>query len=177
MKLLFPLSRVRHLAAGYEASLATKKRDARLTAAIKAVFASYARKGFLTKEEFMTVCAWKTPRTQSRCRSNPREMVREVSALARTTKSERMRIQVWTLLAGVNWPTASVFLHFSFPDQYPILDRRALWSLGFRVPPPYSFEFWERYAQYCRTLARRAGVSMREFDQALWQYSKENQEP
>lgn len=63
MELRFPQSEITKLAARYEQEMG--ERDRRLTAAItQDVFPSYARNGFLTKEEFLTVCAWKTPRSR-----------------------------------------------------------------------------------------------------------------
>lgn len=32
------------------------------------------------------------------------------------------------------WGVASVILHFAYPDDYMILDFRAVWSLGIRQP-------------------------------------------
>jgi len=174
MELRFPQSEIRNLAARYENEMG--ERDKHLEEAIsRDVFPSYNRNGFLTKEEFLTVCAWKTPRSRPRCESNDESLIRDVSALARTTESERLRIQVWTLLAGVKWPTASVFLHFAFPDRYPILDFRTLWSLRTDVPVQYAFAFWLDYAQFCRSLAQTSGVTMRVLDQALWKYSEIHQ--
>lgn len=81
-----------------------------------------------------------------------------------------------TLLSGVQWPTASVILHFCAAEPYPILDFRALWSLSEDVPPSgYTFPFWWSYCEATRCLAAKARVSMRVLDRALWQYSKENQ--
>lgn len=174
MKLRFPQTEILTLASRYDNEMG--ERDRRLTATItKEVFPSYARNGFLNKKEFLTVCAWKTPRSKSRCESNDGELIREVSALALTAKSEQMRIQIWTLLAGVKWPTASVFLHFAFPNQYPILDIRALWSVGTDAPAQYTFPFWSAYVNFCRELSRQANVSMRVLDQALWKYSEIHQ--
>jgi len=171
MKLRFPIGRISQLAGQYD-ELAGE-RDRRLTEEItKKVFPDYLRKGYLTKEGFLTVCAWKTPRSKPHCESNDSATIREVSALALATESERLRIQVWTLLAGVKWPTASVFLHFAFSDPYPILDYRALWSLQAAVPPQYTFSFWEKYTGFCRSLAGEARVTMRTLDKALWTYSK-----
>ena len=82
-----------------------------------------------------------------------------------------------TLLDGVRWPTASVVLHFFHKDRYPIVDFRAPWSMSMDVPNQYSFDFWWKYAGYCRVMADRAHLDMRQLDQALWQYSKENQKP
>ena len=70
-----------------------------------------------------------------------------------------------------------MILHFFHQDKYPIIDYRALYSITMEVPNQYTFDFWWRYVEYCRDLASRTGLSMRELDQALWQYSKENQRP
>jgi hypothetical protein len=174
VQLRFPTSSFQELSDRYVADL--RPRDRRLTDAItQQVFPSYGQKGYLTKDEFLTVCEWKTPRSKSRCDANDASLIREISSLVRTTKSERLRIQIWTLLAGVKWPTASVFLHFAFADRYPILDFRALWSLSVEVPSQYTFPFWWRYTEFCRELASQTGVTLRVLDQALWQYSKLHQ--
>jgi len=102
--------------------------------------------------------------------------VEETTAAALRASDERLRIGTLTLLDGVSMPTASVLLHLAHKDPYPIIDYRALWSLGIENPPPsYSFEFWQAYTRMCRSLARQAGVSMRLLDRALWQFSKEQQ--
>jgi hypothetical protein len=68
-----------------------------------------------------------------------------------------------------------VLLHFGHPDPCPILDFRALWSLGLETPPvTYKFVFWWEYVQFCRQLAADLGLSMYELDRALWQFSAEN---
>ena len=173
-RLRFPAKDIRRLSARYSSGLTA--RDERLTTLITdEVFPAYEQQGFLTKPQFVSVCEWKSPRAKPRFESNDADLVREVSALARFTSSERMRIQVWTLPAGVKWPTASVFLHFAFPGRYPILDVRALWSLGFDRPPAYTFEFWDAYTRACRSLAEKTAVTMRELDQALWKFSQKNQ--
>ena len=142
----------------------------------KRVFPSYCRRGHLTKEEFLAVCKWKTPLTKWLCAENAEEFIKEVSEIVLKTRSERLRIEILTLLHGVGWPTASVFLHFAFQDQdrYPILDRRALWSLGIEEPV-YDLGLWSDYAEFCRELAGSNDVSMRALDRALWKYSEMNQ--
>jgi len=82
---------------------------------------------------------------------------------------------VLTLLSGVGWPMASVVLHWCHTAPYPILDFRALWSLGVAPLPSYDFPLWRAYTDHCREMAAAAGVSMRDLDRALWQFSKENQ--
>ena len=99
----------------------------------------------------------------------------QISQIALSTGDEQLRIEIWTLLYGVNWPTASALLHWLHIEEYPILDFRALWSLGYEKPPPYDFAFWKDYFLYCRALAKQCGVSVRTLDRALWQYSDTNQ--
>lgn len=133
-------------------------------------------RGYLTGKDLRTLARWKTPRTAAQVARNEEGFVGDVTRVAFATKCERPRIEVLMLLRGVGWPTASVILHFVYPDRYPIVDYRALSSVGVSPAPPYAFAFWERYVAFTRATARRLGVSMRELDRALWQYSKERQD-
>ena len=126
-------------------------------------------------KDFLAACEWKTSRTRSRCRKNSPEEVAEATRIALSTRVETLRIGVLQCLEGVGLPTASVLLHIAHRDPYPILDFRALWSLGFEKPPTYNFTFWWKYVEVCRRLARKHGVDMRTLDRALWQYSKDHQ--
>ena len=80
-------------------------------------------------------------------------------------------------LNGVGVPTASTLLHFAFPDDYPILDVRALESLGVKARTQYPVSFWLGYLRACRELSMGCGVSVRTLDKALWQHSKNAQTP
>lgn len=132
-------------------------------------------KGYLTKQDFIALMDWKTPRTRSRCKENTSAFIKDITSISLSSKNERLKIEILTLLEGVSWPSASVILHFADKRKYPILDFRALWSLGFDETPKYNFEFWWEYTQFCRNLANECKVSMRDLDRALWQYSKDNQ--
>lgn len=136
---------------------------------------SASRNGFLTLEQFLALANWKSPRTRPRCKKNSADFVRDVTGASLASKNERLKIEILTLLSGVQWPTASVILHFCARD-YPILDFRALWSLScVAQPTDYDFNLWWRYCEATRELASQCGVTMRVLDRALWQYSKENQ--
>ena len=105
--------------------------------------------------------------------------MRAVTHVALTTDHERLRIEVLTLLSGVQWPTASVILHFGYDNLYPILDVRALWSAGVDAPErlsAYDFGIWWEYTLFCRQTAAAVGVSLRVLDRALWGYAEERQE-
>lgn len=133
------------------------------------------RRGYIDAADLAALCYWKTPRIQPRCASNDESFIIATTRIALTTDNEQLRIEVLMLLSGVAYPMASVILHFCHPDRYPILDFRALWTLGYDTPPRYTFPFWQAYTHACRTLADQTGLSMRDLDRALWAYSKFNQ--
>jgi hypothetical protein len=129
--------------------------------------------GFYTRKDFLAICNWKSARTRPLWSDNCEQVVREVTRVVLSTKLEQLKIGALLVLRGVNWPTASVLLHFGSRARYPILDYRALWSLGNDKPPAaYTFEYWWAYTEACRRLAKQARVTMRVLDRALWQYSK-----
>ena len=129
----------------------------------------------LQKNELKRLALWKSPRSAGRIDNNTELYVKEITRFALAASTERAAIEALTLLDGVQWPTASVILHFFHRDPYPILDYRALWSMSLKAPLRYTFDFWWEYVGYCRTLAKRNRVDMRTLDKALWQYAKEKQ--
>ena len=130
-------------------------------------------RGHYTRAEFIEVCAWKTPRSRPRVAANPEPVVIDATGRALSARDEAARIGALLELNGVGVPTASTLLYTAFPEDYPILDVRALESLGVRPRSTYPVSFWLAYLDACRTLARLNGVSVRTLDKALWQHSKE----
>jgi hypothetical protein len=163
-ELQFPASEIEALASrfGYPD-------DACLLAAETAARA----RGHYTREEFIEVCAWKTIRSRSKVASNAEAAVVVATGKAFATSDEATRMNVLVELEGVGVPTASTLLYVAFPDDYPILDVRALESLAVKRRSQYPVSFWLDYLDACRELARRCGVSIRTLDKALWQHSKE----
>jgi len=134
-------------------------------------------RGYLTREEFLAICRWKSPRSHPKCAQNRPRLVKEVTRVALAARDEEMKIKVLLLLSGVSWPTASVILHFCDRDRYPILDYRALWSSGLSRSPAYTFGFWQKYCVFVRGLSTPTDHPMQTIDRALWQYSKKLQSP
>jgi len=130
-------------------------------------------RGFYTREEFLQVCAWKTVRSRPKVAANTEAAIVDATARSLAAGDEATRIGALLELEGVGVPTASTLLYFAFPDDYPILDVRALESLGVKSRSTYPVGFWLEYLNVCRELSRRAGVSLRTLDKALWQHSKE----
>ena len=132
-------------------------------------------RGWLFKNEFLDICEWKTQRSKSRCAQNDEFTIRTVSRAAIATTDESLKIDLLRTLSGVEWPTASALLHFCDERPYPILDYRAIWSLGYAKAPHYTMAFWLEYLDYTRGLATRLEHDIRTIDRALWQYSNEHQ--
>jgi hypothetical protein len=139
-----------------------------------AVGAAAGRRGHYTRGEFLALCEWKSPRSRPLVAANGPAAVRTATRVALAAgNADRERIEALLSLRGVGMPTASVLLHFAIPDRYPILDVRALESLGVTGRTGYPVAFWLAYLEACRALAARSGVSLRTLDKALWQHSKE----
>lgn len=133
--------------------------------------------GHLTVGQLHELARWKSTRRADLTKENEAGFVREITSFAFKATYEESRIGALVQLKGVHFPTASVILHFCVDRSYPILDFRALWTLGIDRPAAYTPEFWTSYAAVCRAIALEQGMTVRELDMALWQYSKEQQEP
>ena len=138
-----------------------------------ALGAAARERGHYTRPEFIDVCAWKTPRSRPKIASNTEAAVAAATGLALAAVDEGTRIRALLGLTGVGVPTASTLLYATYPTAYPILDVRALESLGVKPRSQYPVAFWLGYLGACREIARRHRVSIRTLDKALWQHSKE----
>ena len=143
---------------------------------VKGLIDQVRKRGYLRKSELITVGEWKSSRSAGRIKNNEILFVKEVTRFALSTRCDRAAIESLTILDGVGASTASVILHFFHQKDYPILDFRALWSVSLIEGDKYSYSYalWSEYVNFCRKVANKVGVSMRDLDRALWQYSKSN---
>lgn len=130
---------------------------------------------YLNKDNFIKLCLWKSRRPKKQYEKNSEEMIKEITRFSLSAKSEEVKIKILMCLQGVSFPVASTILHFAYPNKYTIMDFRAIWSLEWKQPKNYTFEFWEKYYKEIWNIAKKFNVSVRTVDKALWQYSKENQ--
>jgi hypothetical protein len=163
-RLQFDVSCVRPLAAGFGTS--------RGDAAASAAGARARARGYYTRGDALIVYRWKSRRSAVRFEVVAASTVRSVTARAFAATDEAIRIETITTLPGVGLPVAAALLHFAFPARYPLLDVRALDSLGVKRRSAYPPSFWVEYVEFCRRLAGELGVSLRTLDKALWQASK-----
>lgn len=132
------------------------------------------RQRHLNKTDLIKIGLWKSKRPKRHYENNDDRAVKEITRFSFSAKSEQARIGALLALHGVSYPVASVILHFAFPNKYPILDFRVLWSLG-EQPSSYTFEFWQKYCARIREISQELKLPIRTIDKALWQYSKEHQ--
>jgi hypothetical protein len=130
-------------------------------------------RGHYTLDDVILICEWKTGRTKTLVAANTEEDAGFITGEALRAASERSRMATMKWLQGVDVPTASALLFFAYPADYPIIDERALESLGQEAPRYYSLKFWTEYLSACRAIAKEVGVPIRTLDKALWQFSKE----
>ena len=166
MQLRFPVSEIRQWAERYKSS-STETDFIQIRPKVQ-------EQGYLDKELLKRIARWKSPRRAGLIEKNDDTYIKDITAFALSATSERARIEVLRLLDGVDWPTASAILHLFHKDPYPLLDFRAMWSIGLDNYI-YSSSFWSDYTNFCREIASRNQMDMRTLDRALWQYSKEKQ--
>ena len=135
---------------------------------IERKFHTVRHRGHMTADDLRATAYWKCRgnRLASRLDENAPEDVEEITRVSFATTNERLRIGAMRALHGVDWPVASVILHFAFPDRYPILDVHVMHAID--GPSERSFDSWTRVANFCRNQAAKYGVTMRELDRALW---------
>jgi hypothetical protein len=114
---------------------------------------------------------WKSPRILPLIRKNSPAAISRAARRAVATGDEMSRLGALLALHGVGMPMASVILHFTFPNRYPVLDVNvlaALRRLGARESFPKSPEGWVRFCGALRRLRSHYRLSLRTLDKALW---------
>lgn len=169
MQIALSLNQIVELAAAYDVSRANSTELENVV--IRRMQVAAAR-GYMEPDDLTKLAEWKWQgnRTRKLCALNDNDELKEVTATSFGAKSERLKIVALTALQGVGWPMASAILHFAFVDEYPILDVRAMKTVGGSTI--YTFEKWDTYTRLCREKAAELGVSMRTLDKALWQANK-----
>jgi hypothetical protein len=105
---------------------------------------------------------------------NDPDYVKEVTRLSFVTNNEKLRLEILTLLNGVNIRMASAILMFCFPEKYTVMDWRAWKSLqklgDLESEILDTYESYKIYNEKCKKIAGCYSVSLRLLDKALWQW-------
>jgi len=136
------------------------------------------KRGFLTQEEFIKICKWKSPRPLKYYINNSEENIKNITQKAFSTKFEKRKIEILIKLNGVCVRVASSILAIIYPEMYGVLDFHVRNSLeNFNIIKKKSMNYdvkdWYRYIMIIRHFAKKFNVTPRDIDRALWNYDKE----
>jgi hypothetical protein len=127
--------------------------------------------GEVARKNVETVYRWKSHRRMDLFVQNTDEEIAEAvtnAITAKTTPSEA--VESLTRLRGVGVKIASAILTSMFPELYTVCDFRASEALG--VKDRNDVDFYMVYLDACLRMAKEYGVTLRDFDRANWQWSK-----
>ena len=138
------------------------------------------RQGYLTKYKLYTVARWILydfgKDAAEPTRNNPDDHIMITTRQAFASRDDWEKLIYLTELKGIGQPVASAILHLYDEKQYPILSHHPLWSVGLERQQRSEHPFWPEYIAFCRDIADRNQIEMRELDRALWRYSKDGGE-
>lgn len=139
-------------------------------------------RGYLTAGELITVCRWKSPRSNALVRSNNPHRIRRATERVLVTVDERERFDALLSLHGVSVPSASAVLTMLEPERYGVIDIR-VWQLlhvmgavrGNARGSGFTFDQWLQFLRVIRELAARLEVSARTVERTLFAAHRDHQ--
>jgi len=158
-----------------ERNLDTKEDDQ--TQILIDVLKGVTKRGYFTKEEFLRMGMWKTPRPKNWYLANSEEEIIGISKKMFSTEFEKRRIDLLIRLQGVNIPTASAILTLTNPNDYGVIDIRVwevLYLYGSVLVNPtgtnFSFKNWYNYLMKIRYFSEYFDVKARDIERTIFLY-------
>lgn len=144
---------------------------------------------FLCKEDFLKIVNWKSSRAKGKAEINDPQKVISITKISFNLQDvsidedilDETRIEILTLLDGVQIPVASVLLTVLDHQRYTIIDKwvrtvikeiSRFREIEWKDTPS---KRWVQYCKECRKISSELNVSLRDFDNDLWQYGKSSQ--
>ncbi|MDE0246105.1 MAG: hypothetical protein OXM59_12275 [Gammaproteobacteria bacterium] len=158
------------------AEFVRKKANVPTDQQIEAMFDDIWENEQMERCELLALGRWKNGGNWNRVyleRNDP-EIVRFCTSIALADRSDFERMAVLLPLQGVRYQTASSFLHFAYPEHYPIIDVRVWRTLTSETKTDFTIEQWLEYVAFCRKTSKNYEVSLRVLDRALWTFDKVN---
>ena len=140
-------------------------------------------RGYFTKEEFLKMARWKSPRPENWYLFNSEDKIIQVSKKVFSTNYEKRRIELLTQLQGVSIPVASAILMLTDLKNYGVIDIR-VWQVLYlydsvKVKPTgrnFNFDNWYNYLMKLRYFADKFGVKARDIERTIFFYHRKIQE-
>lgn len=165
MKMPLTKRQIQFYASLYNRAYPSKNR--KMENIIKKNMNNVTTRGYMTRKELWLVAKWKSPRKANFACCNEED---DVECITRDAFASGVsignRISMLCELSGVRHPTASVILHFRFPDCYPIIDVKVMEMVGGTTR--YKPETLEEYVALCKRTAQRHRLKIRDVEKALW---------
>ena len=141
------------------------------------------KQGYLTKDEFLKIGMWKSPRAKRYQLKNSEAEVISTSKEVLSTDFEKRRLELLDKLRGVAIPTASAILMIIDPENYGVIDIR-VWQILFLygsvkvnlTGTNLSFENWYNYLMKLRYYSKKFNVSARNIEITIFKHHKKIQE-
>ena len=127
----------------------------------------------MTTQELWEVAYWKREMGSKMVLDNPDSLSKSITKQAFDTQDDWEKIVLLRQLRGIGESKASAVLHLYDTEDYPIIDRHALWSVGQKRDFVCDEPLWREFVLVCRELANEYTVKMRTLDRALWRFSYE----
>lgn len=140
-------------------------------------------KGYVTKDEFIKIGMWKSPRPKQWYLQNSEENIISISKKVLATDDEKQKMELLTSLKGISIPAASAFLTLTDPENYGVIDIRN-WQVFFlydvvEIKPAgtnFNFDNWNNYLMKLRFYANKFKVSARDVERTIFLHHKHIQE-
>lgn len=143
-------------------------------------FKSEYLNGLITKDLFIDICSWKSPRRLDCAYKNSEDEINKIIKLALEIPNEIGKIKKLMDLAGVRVPMASTILTMYDPDIYGVIDTRAwnyLYEEGYVFINPKGENLtpnhWGIYLNIIRKESILHNVSARLIDLSLYEAHKQ----
>lgn len=133
------------------------------------------RRGWLSKDEFLTICLWKSRRPKNLYMQNSNKTIKQISEACFKEINEIKKIQLLIELRGVGIPTASAILSIVDPENYPIIDERCIQSLNdlsYIKWTTINENRWIEYLNIIRKISKQKNKSAREIEKGLFAYNR-----
>lgn len=154
----------------------------------------FQKRGYLKKQEFISIGDWKTTRQRKRYKANDKNDVEEITQRAIHLDGDENKVKALLHLKGVGVPVASTILTIIFPRKYCIIDYRASRALKWyegeinftsykhyqefmdNLRTYYSVESYISYLKCVRKIAEEKNFTPRKVEMALYKYDQKSGE-
>lgn len=139
----------------------------------KEINRNFHKNKYLTPEEFLAIVIWKRNASKTKVIKGlkaGRKSVKSITNEVYKAKNREDKLKILCKIKGLGIAISSAILTVLYPDEFTVVDYRAINSLGDLVngKPGERLEDYLNYVDVCKKEAARHHLSLRDFDRALW---------